>query len=392
MPDLLDGNGLQVKTLEEIRNDLIDRFKAVYGADINVDQDTPDGQLIGIMAQASADLRELLTNVFASLDPEQAEGRVLDQRVAINGLRRKSGTFTKINVDITIDKPVNLIGLDAAINDTNGNGYTIQDGEGNKFILAESQYLTSAGMYTLLFRARDIGAVTVLPNTLNLPVTVIAGVVLINNTESPVLIGQDEESDFQLRRRREKLFSLSGSGFLDNIISSLANIDKVTSANVLENVSDFTDDNGIPAHGLWTIVEGGADMDIALALYQKRPAGIPMKGAVEIEVPTRASLTKTMRFDRPIYIEIYLKFNLGMKNDGIFDPVFVKNKIIENIVFEVGKGAFASEISAFILSLNTDYVVTETGVSLDNYSWQEFLYPGSPQRKFLLDIERITIE
>ena len=46
------------------------------------------------------------------MDPDQAQGRVLDQRIAINGLERKGGTYTVTPVNITVDREVSLVGLD----------------------------------------------------------------------------------------------------------------------------------------------------------------------------------------------------------------------------------------------------------------------------------------
>lgn len=60
MPDIIDENGLQVKTFDEILQELKDGLRAIYGNDINLDQNSPDGQMVGIIAQVATDLRELL--------------------------------------------------------------------------------------------------------------------------------------------------------------------------------------------------------------------------------------------------------------------------------------------------------------------------------------------
>ena len=44
-------SGLVTQSLEEIRQDLITKFKGVYGQDINIEQNSPDGQWINILAQ-----------------------------------------------------------------------------------------------------------------------------------------------------------------------------------------------------------------------------------------------------------------------------------------------------------------------------------------------------
>ena len=112
MPDLLDSTGLTLKTLSELVTELEDYLKIIYGDDINIEQNTQDGQSINIYSQGGIDIREIVQKVFTGFDPDEAEGRVLDQRVAINGIERNSGTYTYVDITFSIDRSMNLIGLD----------------------------------------------------------------------------------------------------------------------------------------------------------------------------------------------------------------------------------------------------------------------------------------
>ena len=53
---ILDANGLTIDSLEEIITALEDGYKVIYGNDINVASNTPDGQQINISAQNIFDL------------------------------------------------------------------------------------------------------------------------------------------------------------------------------------------------------------------------------------------------------------------------------------------------------------------------------------------------
>ena len=55
MPDLLDENGLQVATSEEIQTDLENGYKSIYSDDIAIGSNTQDGQLIAIYTQMATD-------------------------------------------------------------------------------------------------------------------------------------------------------------------------------------------------------------------------------------------------------------------------------------------------------------------------------------------------
>ena len=94
MPDTFDATGLTVQTASELTAGLTTGLQGIYGADITVDQNAPDGQVIGIYTQGGVDVREVLAEVNASFDPDQAVGIQLDQRCAINGVTRGAVTIS----------------------------------------------------------------------------------------------------------------------------------------------------------------------------------------------------------------------------------------------------------------------------------------------------------
>ncbi|MFS1538054.1 MAG: hypothetical protein ACL7BU_04480 [Candidatus Phlomobacter fragariae] len=85
----LDENGIEIATLPELIETLIDEFKKIYGTDINLSQDTPDGQRIAIYSRIAHECLVLIKKLYQNLKPEQAEGLHLDYLARINGLLRK---------------------------------------------------------------------------------------------------------------------------------------------------------------------------------------------------------------------------------------------------------------------------------------------------------------
>ena len=181
MPNSFDSFGLQTLTQNEIVENLTKKFQEIYGEDINVESNSPDGQLINIFAQMLEDYYEVLSQVNASFDPDQAIGTVLDQRCALNGVQRKAGTYTYVMIDVTADRSVTLQGLDQ---NSVEESYTISDNEGNQFVLANTSSISS-GVSSLRFRAVNVGNIEILPNTITTPVTVILGVKEVNNPSGP---------------------------------------------------------------------------------------------------------------------------------------------------------------------------------------------------------------
>lgn len=390
--DLFDESGLQIKNLNDIITDKVNSYKSIYGDDINVDSNTKDGQIINIESQAAEDIRELLLDINSGFDPDQASGITLDQRVAINGLKRRGGTFTYQNIDMVFDKAVDLQGLDDQLKEISptNNPYTIKDNAGNQFYLLESQSIVGAESDTFMFRAKDMGVIEVLLNTITTPVTIIAGVVSVNNSSAVTTKGTNEELDAELKDRRKKSTSLSATSYLDSIESALQNLDGVISAYCYENNTDEIDSNGTLPHYIWAIVEGGNPKDIATVLYSKKSSGSGMRGIQNYDITRPNGSIWRAYWDEPSDEDLYIQFSISLPN-GVIDEDDIKNKIVENIIWIVGKDANACVITAYLLSLNSKYVVTAMQVSDDGLNWYETVSPSSPLYRFTNSVTNITI-
>lgn len=394
MPDVLDANGLQTKTLSELRAELEGSFRAIYGADINLAPDTPDGQFIGILAQFGADMREFLQLIYASFDPDQAPGRQLDQRVALNGIARLGGSYTTVDVEITTDRALTLVGLDAEIavlDPTIDDLYTVRDSAGMQFYLAATEVIAAAGTYTLAFRARRIGQVLVSPNTITTPVTTVRGITAVNNPAGATTTGVDQESDAELRERRRISFAISSQGYLDSIQAALANLDGVTEVIVLENATSVPNSDGVPPHSIWVIVEGGDNAEIAEAIYARKSAGSGMFGAVSVSVPRAGGAGDFVaRFDRPTNVDLWIELTVSLPG-GTVDTAALKALIAANVSWEIGADARSSIVTSYVQSLNEDYVITAVGVSDDDVTYSEVVSAAGPDERFINDTTRITI-
>lgn len=393
MSDILDETGLTLKSLNDIVTALETDLKAIYGDDISISSDTPDGQAIKIFAQACTDLREVLQDIYTSMDPDQAQGTVLDQRAALNGVARKGGTFTVTPVDITVDRSVPLVGLDSASESiTLPDGvYTIKDNAGTQFVLIDSVTITT-GLHSLSFRAVDLGAVSVSVGTITTAVTAIAGVTAINNSSGVTTQGVDEESDTALRARRERSIAGTSTGYTDSIEAAVLALDGVTACICDENVTDTTDAQGIPPHAIWVIVEGGSDADIAEAIYATRSAGSGMKGSEVVAVTRPNGRTIDISFDRSGTENLWVKFNISIPTGGTIDTANLKTMIVENVTYAIGEDASGDRITCYLKSLNQNYRITGMLLSLTGSSgWLEVVSLASISNKFSLATTRISI-
>lgn len=391
MSNTIDATGITTKTLTELTAELQAALKVAYGSDINVASDSPDGQMINIFSQAVVDVQDLLVQIYNSFDPDLAIGRVLDQRVAINGIQRLGGTYSVTPVLITVDRSLNLSGLDAEIANPDGTGFTVGDTQGNKFILADSTTI-SAGAHSLPFRAQNSGAVTTVLNTITSAITIVLGVLSVNNPTTITTLGLDEESDSDLRLRRQKSVSLASQGYLASLLAELLNISGVTYAKVYENITGAADIDGIPSHSIWAIVEGGASSDIAYSIYTKRNAGCGMKGTVIETVTQPDGSIFQISFDRTSTQNLYEKFS-AHSIDGItaISTTYLSSQLAALTSMDVNQSVNVNDLATLIREIDVNCLATNIQVSADGSTWLNIVSPTSKNYRFSLSAANINI-
>ena len=392
----INQNGLTIDSLQEIITFLEDGYREIYGNDIILDSNTPDGQLINIQAQFYRDLLEVLNQIYTGFDIDQAIGVVLDQRVSLLGIQRQGATFTQQQIEITVDNSVTLEGLDEAANDIDGTGYTVADNTGTEFILLDTFNAPSAGTYNLTFRAKELGSITTTPNTITNPITEVLEVTNIDNPSGALEVGVNGELDSELKIRAKKSTANRSTGFIDGLTGLLLTTTGVTDVKVYENNTDVTDANGIPSHSIWVICEGGANTDIANVIYNTINAGCGMKGNLTIDIVTINGSIFVAKFDRPTSKNLYIKFEIKATIAGqTFDEDGIKDYIVNNLDFSIGDSANTSLITTITQEgINTTGgggVALNVEISDDGISYVDFLEVATLDEKWIVDNARIDI-
>lgn len=382
-------NGLVTQSLDEIIADLTQQFQNIYGADINIEQNSPDGQWINILAQEKKDLLDLITTLYNNLDPDRVIGIPQQILYKLNGLVIKAYTYSYVYVDITTNAPVNLQGLDDNIDNADGTGYTVTDTAGNRWILANSVSL-QAGTQTLNFRAADLGAITALPNTINVMETVIAGVTGVNNSATNYITGNQGESSSAFRTRRNQSMAIPSQGFDESIESQMNTLDTVTQVKVYDNRTNV-ETNGIPAHTVWVIVEGGQPDEIGRVIYNNIPPGIPMKGSQSVQIAKQDGDIATVYYDIPSAVPLYIQMTIKNFGTTPLDEDYIKQQLALS-TYNIGETATSAQITTdvgdIIGDTGTVYNVT---ISSDNSDWQEFLTPSGLDEFWTISTNNISI-
>lgn len=393
MPNQITVLGLQTATKAELVTSFTAAFQTIYGADIDLQPDSPDGQMMNIFIQSVLDLEDLITQVYNMFDPDNAIGVVLDQRVAINGIQRQAGTFTLTNVTISTNQSVNIYGLDQTVQPV----FTVADAAGNQYELQTTQtgFNPGSGGTALAFQAAQPGAVTPTPNTITVPVTIVLGVTAINNPTQATSIGLNEETDAALKVRRQQSVSLASQGYLAGLLAALKNISGVTAAFVYENVTGSVNIDGVPGHSIWVIVSGtGAAASIAEAIYTKRNAGCGMFGMQTYVITQVDGTLFTVFWDNVVLEPLFIKFNVSSINGkGIPNIGAIRAGLINILVPGVFQEVNINELATLVQQIDPNSLVTLAGFDLNSGGTfaNNVLSPSAKNKQFSLTTADIII-
>ena len=258
MTNIIDANGITIDSLEDLITQYSDVLRNIYGPDIVLDPESPDGLSVNFLAQVTRDISEFAVKLYNSYSINSAVGSLLDQRVAWFGITRKPASYTYVNVNITTlntyTGTINLVGMDANI-EPPPNIYTVQDQAGNMYYLSTSVSLAPNTTTSCSFRAENSGAILVPSGSINSPITYNQYISSINNPSAQYVVGEEEESDTELKWRLKSSYALPSQGFCDSMKATLLSYDDIEDAHVVDNPSNITDALGIPAWSVWVIVD-----------------------------------------------------------------------------------------------------------------------------------------
>lgn len=358
----LTAAGLQIDTLADIREAINARWRAEFGASMDVSDRSPDGQLIGIAAERFALMEEMLEVINSSLDPNKATDALLDALCALTGTKRRPASFSTV-LQVLTGTPTALVPANSLIS-TVSTGiqflttadatiaaatawaalttYTAGDRRtngGNVYICTVGGTSAASGgpggttrgvdildgtggtIVTWRFLGLGTGFVDVaLRATVAGPVVAVAGD--LTNKDSPAggwddtvnlldaTLGRNRMTDAELRVLRVLELAQPGTSPKDSIGAALLEVPGVNGVTVFNNVSDAVDSNGLPPHSVMALVAGGEDQDIWNALLANVAAGIRTFGTQIGTATDTKGAPQTMAFSRTTQVQIYVSVTL----------------------------------------------------------------------------------
>lgn len=385
---IIDANGFKAESFTEILTRLSNGLKNIYGQDINLDQDTPDGQQLGIQANIISDFQDLALYIYNSMDPDLADGANFDKLLKLLARTRLPSSRSTVDIEMVLNKTVSIPA-----------SYTIKDLNNQNWIIGTAQTL-DAGTHLVSFYSEDWGNITAEPNTINEQVTILTEVVSINNPESAIS-GRDEESIVQVRERRNKILEINASSTIGSIIGKILDLNGVIDAVPYENMTKIYDPvRDIQPNSYWIVVKGGDIAQISEIIAKDKTGGTGLKGQVEtvyIEKFVRKDgsvreFYHDVKFDRPTEVSIHIKFKVSRKvSTQSIDIEHIKD-ILANKEFYIAQNITVTELYSTIYSAATNYIATDLEVSKDGVVWDSVFLQAGYDEEFIIEKSNIEIE
>lgn len=315
----VDKDGITAPQFSDILEGLQNKARDIFGQDVNVDPDTQDGQLIAIVAAAIHDVNCQAINTYNAFSPATASGAGLDIAVKTNGIARRSAT--RSTVDLTV---VGRAGTEIR------NGYA-EDEEGTRWNLPERVYIGLSGETTVTAVANEVGDISAQAGAVHVIGTPTYGWQSVVNA-APAVRGVAVETDSELRKKQTTSTMLPSVSLFESILSSVANLKGVKRVSGRNIDTDHTSAEGIPAHSVAVIVDGGDVNEIARTVFLKKGNGTGTHGDSVVHITDQYGFDNSVRFSRPKNTLVYVKLSIQAEQNYVNGVnAEIKQRVIEYI-------------------------------------------------------------
>lgn len=350
----LTDTGFDIPTIQEIQDEISSLVKARISTAIDTTQYSLMGQLIGIFAEREYLLWVGARDVYNSFTASGATGQSLTNLAELTGVVRLSATKSRVTATVSLTAGTTLpAGSEARVPGSATSFVTLAD---------VTNGTASPANIDVVMEAVETGPVRANAGTLTEIVVPVSGWTAVTNALDAD-IGRSDETDTELRVRREEEIRISGASNIDAIQAHVSAVEGVISAKGTEDLVSNTFNIVV-----WDGSPPAADDDaIAQAIWDSKPAGIASTGSETGTALDANSTAQVMNFDRAIQMEVWLTIDV-VTDPSIF-PVDGADQIKEasathgNDTHTVGDDVFMTTLFGPVYGIAG--VVNVTSILLD---------------------------
>lgn len=282
----IDDSGIHAPTYDQILAWLKGKYRSIYGDDVYLENDSLDGQWLGVLALQFSQVNGICIQTYNSFSPKTAGTDALTRNVKINGIKRALPTYSTVDVTL-IGSPGTAI-KNGSVGDTNN----------NKWVLPALITIPPSGEITVTAHSEKAGAVFATAGSVTKILTPTRGWSSVSNANTSSM-GQDIEYNARLRQRQALSTVNASMSQTEAIRGSLLALDNVTRCKTFENKTNTTDDNGLPPKSVCIVVSGGDGQEIANVMHIKKSMGCAWYGNTSVTIMNSYGDPCEVSFYRP---------------------------------------------------------------------------------------------
>lgn len=380
-------SGLDVPDEADILAGRLTDLANALGASMSKDLTTPQGQIAISDTAIIAEKNNQLLAIVNQINPDISSGRFQDAIGRIYFIDRISATGTTVTATCT-----GLVGK------TIPAGSLAQDSSGYIYESVDSGQIGADGSVLILFKNRTTGPIPCPSGALNQIYQSVDGWSGISNT-APGVLGNDVESRSNFEVRRRQSVARNSRNQDASVLSAVLATSGVLDAYVWSNRTAATVNKGttnypVLAHSIFISVYGGADADVAEAIFSTYNPGANLNGTTHYTVYDNVNYlppypSYDMQWLKASPTRVYFKVQIDSSLNPPSDiTTQVTNMIISVFNGEydgIGKARIGSTINAGkyyapIISINPDTVgVLLLQVSLNGTTYNPSVTMGIDQ-------------
>lgn len=267
--------GFVVPTDADILSAVQTMINDAFGGNLNMADETPQGQLAVSMTAAISNSYQLFLKYTQQADPSYADGRMQDALARIYFIDRIGAEATVVQATCS-----GLVGTVIPA------GSVAEATDGNLYVSTSDATIGSTGSVSVSFSCVTLGPIGCPAGTLTTIYQEVSGWGTITNAADGV-VGRDTETRTEFEARRYASVAKNGMGFAAAVLGEVLAVSGVLDAYVTENSTSSPVTVGgysVAAKSMYVAVSGGTDTDVANAIWTKKAPGCALNGNTSVTV------------------------------------------------------------------------------------------------------------
>ena len=269
------NNGIYTADYIEIYGALVDRYKEIYGSDIDLSTGTADGVWISNISFLIDKLFGCIVDMYKQLNLNEATGAYLDALCSLSNIYRKPATKSNAYVTLTYRGPSSTTFSTQALG--------MLDVVGKAWYPTQEYTFAPNETKSVYVECEEYGKMECSAGTIIKLINASLPFELTQSTDGN--FGLDEETDEELRIRQQSSSGAQGITSIGSLVGSILKITGIRDCYVYNNntdtdVANVGDGTSVLKHSIYVVVrrEDGVTVDdslIGTAIFNKLTPGIP---------------------------------------------------------------------------------------------------------------------